>query len=142
MAKLTLDEVTESLTRVQIKNEEKDKIIEDLRLYLESLKQEREPKSKNQFFILLNDENNELAGKSFEGWVGTIPEGDNMALVISRVQDAAKNYNANTKNGAKNPIKTIGEAFAICKRKFFREQNVTPKVKESVQVILTNNKIV
>jgi hypothetical protein len=141
MSKISVDEVQSTLEDNKLEPDKVAKIISDLNRLIEELKGEKVPNQKSEFFILVDNSEGKFDGLELVGWVGTVPKGGDLGLVVSKIQDAAKDYNATTKAGAKNPVKTISEAIAFVKRKFFKAKEVTLKVKEPVRVLITSNSI-
>jgi hypothetical protein len=142
--KFDIDEITQALKDRQIPANIIGEVVRDLKKSAEDAKAHttQTTKSKNRFAVLLYDPNNELAGKEFTASVVQTPEDDDQGLILSKISDAAKAFNQNTRKGKKNPIKTIGDALMYVTRKFFKEKNVMAKTKEPCRVLITNNNLV
>lgn len=114
-------------------------IIKKVQIAAEEAKAEKNetkiPKAKNQFVIVVFDGQNKESGL-----VCQIPEGEDTGTVLSRISNAARAYNQ-TKKGAKNPIKTLGEAASV-KRKFTKQVSIIIKTPIPVRVLLSNNDLI
>jgi len=96
------------------------------------------PKAKWEHVIVLNDPDGKISGE-FTGWVVVQQEGQDTGLVLSKLQDAAKNQNESAKR-KKSLITNFGELFQALKSKFLKEKGLKIKTKESVRVLTVNGK--
>lgn len=100
----------------------------------------KEPKKKNQFVIILNNSEKKIpAGTPLTGWVAQIPEGEDAQTTLDRVKRATVKQNTKIKKFIKHPLKTLGEALQYVRRAFTKEEDVHVKTKEEVTVLLTDN---
>lgn len=145
MSKISIDEVQSVLLKQSIPKEQVVAVVKELSQIVQEEAAQRqasaEPKTKNEYTIVLSDPNNDLAGKEFTGWAIQIKAGEDAGTILTRVANATKSYNVNTRAGKKNPIKTFGEALMHVKRKFFKEQDILVKTKEPVRIVVTDNKL-
>ena len=106
----------------------------------EEEKANRAPTVKKQFVILLSDPNATLPDVEYVGWVAQIPEDDDTALTLERIQRAGYEYNT-SKKGRKYPCKTIGEICEAVGPRLMKEQDVAVKTKIPVRVVVTDNRL-
>ena len=145
MSKIALENVQTVLAELKIEPDKQDKILQELQKIIEDEKNERAenkaPKSKNEFGVILYDANNELAGKEFTASVFQVKQGFDFNTVLSKISTAARNQNVAAKR-KKNVIETIGDACMYLKRKFTKEQEVNIKTKEPIRVLISSNRLV
>jgi hypothetical protein len=116
------------------------KVLKEIQAAAAEEKEERAaakgPKLKNAFSVLLNDPENVLQGRSFSGWIVQMPEETPQALALDKARAAGHAFNQ-SKKGRKNPVKTLGEVFADCPRKFWKTDTDTKTVpKTKVQILI------
>lgn len=100
------------------------------------------PKAKNEFLVVAFEA--DLKTENPLAYVVTQKEGEDVGLVLSRLSDAAREFNG-TKKGKKHPITSFGELFSFIKRKFVKNQpgGLNIKTKEQVRVlVIKENKLV
>jgi hypothetical protein len=103
--------------------------------------EEKEPRQKNQFVVLLSDPEGILPTYAeFAAWVLQIPECESVHSTRERIDAAAHAFNA-TKKGRLLPVKTVGEAMENVPTKHFKEAQVSVKTKTPVLVVKTDNRI-
>jgi len=141
--KLSLEEIQGALAAAKIPNDQQKAVVEHLQEVIQELEAEKSstklPHQKNEYGVVLYDADGSLAGKDLTASVYTIPQGGDHGTVLARIAEAVRDQNEAAKR-KKNVIKTIGEAFAGLKRKFIKAKNINLKTKESVRVLVTNNK--
>jgi hypothetical protein len=142
MAKVDLELVRMILQRNEVDVRTISQILEDINVEIAGQvdEEEKEPKVKKQYLILISDPYGELKKKDYVGWVVQIPEGDNFYAVQERIITAAYAFNQ-SKKGRRAPIKTIAEACENVGQKYFKEQKVWIKTKEPVLVLTTDNQV-
>ena len=141
--KITIEDVEAVLLEQKVDRKAINETIIKLQEIAEENKSESDPKTKtkNQFVVVVSDPDNKLQGESLPTWIVQIKADDDHSTVLDRVRSAACEYNANSKKGRKNPLKTFGEVFQNIKRSFLKEKNVAVKTKEPVIVLITDNQI-
>lgn len=145
MIKLAIEDVMGALQEAKIPKEQQGAVLN----YLQQVAQEEQaqkeenklPKQKNEFGVILFDADGVVAGKEFTAAVYQIPQGDDHNLVLGKISQAAREQVAAAKR-KKYPINTIGEAIQNVKRKFIKDLNVNLKTKNPVRVLVSNNKLV
>lgn len=156
-----LTDVKDVLSRYDIDENIQNSILEDLSKHSQTLKEvledptdsssneelkeidsEKEsiPRVKKQWGILVSDPEHTI-NKEYMGWVFQMNEDDNIADATDKIITAAAAFNR-SKKGARNPVKTIGEACMFVPGKFFKEQNIYVKSKEPIYINITDNTLV
>ena len=102
--------------------------------------EEKPPRVKKQFVVLVSDPQGFLKGHDFAGWVLQIPEEASPVSICERIHESAYAFNA-TKKGRLLPVQTIGEAVENVPSHHFKERDVWVKTKTPVLVVTTNNEI-
>lgn len=100
--------------------------------------EEKKPRAKKQFVILLSDPEGKLPKQEMVGWVMQIPENASPHSTVDRIFKGAYDFNA-SKRGRLLPVKSVGEAIESVSAKFFKEADVWAKTKLPVAVMVTDN---
>ncbi len=144
---------TEEIQSILSKQVKSPDVIDSVMKELEKLAEEKQeeksenklPKAKNSFAIVLLAETGELKDKVSTGYVVTYKDGQDSGTILTKLSEACRAQNE-SKRGKKNPITSITDAFAALKRKFVKQVDggvgLNVKTKESVRVILSTNKLV
>lgn len=143
MPKIEVNTVAEIIQSEHVEPDTLRRIVEKMNLALqpEQADEETEPHAKKQFFVLLADPDNRLAGAGeFVAWVGQLPESESPATVADRINRTAYDFNT-TKKGRLLPVKTHGEAIENIPARFFKEAELWLKTKNPVLVLRTDNQI-
>lgn len=143
MAKIDVNQAAEIIKKHEVPPDALRAIVEEMNLAVqkEDTGEEPTPHVKKQFFILVSDPENKLAGVGdLVGWVGQLPESESPATVGDRINRAAAAFNT-TKKGRLLPVKTVGEAIENVPGKFFKESDLWVKTKTPVLVLRSNNEI-
>jgi len=142
---LSLEEIHQALKEANISPDKQDEVLIKLQNVAEELKAERAavklPKSKNEFGIIIFDQDGSLSGKELYGHVYSVKEGFDHKTILGRISSAIKDSNSVQKKKS-NFIDTIGQAFESLKRKFSKAYEFQPKSKQVVQVVISNNKLI
>lgn len=136
--KTDLDTVNMVLTKHDIEQEIRVKVLRDIETEIEKSKSEKTPKTKNQYVILAITEDENISEVPL--YVLQIPEMDNPLRIPESIGKAASAFNTSRK-GRKNPVNTVGEALEAVSRKFFKEENVSVKTNLPVFTITSTNKL-
>jgi hypothetical protein len=97
------------------------------------------PKSKNQLNVILFDANGVIPKGDYTAIVVQTKDGDPVGGIMDKIYKSAFDHNA-SKRGRKHPIKSVADALNI-KRAITKQNNIAFKVKEPVQVLITDNTI-
>jgi hypothetical protein len=138
--KVSLENVEAILLERKIEPPKVQEILKDLAQVVEEEKAERSgtPKAKWEYLIVLNDPEQKIKDE-VTGWVIQQREGQDSALALGKLTDAAKTQNESSKR-KKTLIKSFGELFQCLKPKFAKEKGVYVKTKEAVRVFKVNGK--
>jgi hypothetical protein len=143
--KVDLENVEAILLEKKVEPIKIQEILKDLTQAAEEEKQDRAaeagPKAKWEHVIVLNDPEGKLTAMKddFMGWVVQQREGQDSGLVLSKLADAAKVQNEQSKR-KKNIIKNFIELFEGLKAKWTKEKGVRIKTKDLVRVLVINGK--
>lgn len=128
---------TEKLPEPTIAN-----VVAKLKALQEDNRTEATPKSKHKYVIVLCDKDNKLAAAGdMGGFVVQMALEDDPNLLLNKIGTAVKAFNANTRKGRKNPIKTVGEAAEDLPRRFSKEAGFHFKTRGITRVITTDNNV-
>lgn len=145
MSKIDIDSILLVLKDNGIEQEKLKKITTELEKVAEDKKDSRAtnatPKAKQQYVILALDEENKLKDMNLVGFCIQIPDGDDTATVLTKIKDATKDFNENTRKGKKSPVKSLSDCALYVSRKFTKRQGVHFKHREFVRIITTDGKI-
>lgn len=133
---MNIDDLTEILRQNGVAAATITQIITDLKQAAEDNKGAAGPKAKNKFVVLLNSPTNELTNA--QAWVVQVPEETPATDIMGKLAEAAREFNANTRKGKKNPVRTLADAALTVKRKFLKAVGVNVKTKLPVETVVTN----
>ncbi len=138
MAKVDLDLVKMVLTRADIDAVKVAQIIEDIAIESKMADEgkEKEPAVKKQYVVIVSDPDGDIKSlrKDFMGWVVQIPEDDNPASALEKLEQAAFDFNS-TPRGRRIPLMTYAEACENASPKIYKESKIWVKSKEPVLLI-------
>lgn len=140
-SKIDLEEVEQVLLQRQVP--ETTAIINDLQKILEEIaaekEKEKEEKPKWESVVIINDPNGLLdraqAENELSAYVVQQEEGEDAALIISKLEDATKEHNLASKK-KKQRLYTLRDIFGGLKPKYLRDRKVKIKTKEPVRVLI------
>jgi|TARA_R110000868_G_scaffold411565_1_gene705374 hypothetical protein len=137
MSKINIDEVESVLLQKKIEPTIVQSILKELNQIVEEIANDKDttPKQKWEHVIVLNDTKGEFKGKELTGWVVQQHENDDAGLIISKLQDAAKNQNEGATK-KKSVLTSLTDIFGYLKSKFLKEKNIRIKTKEPVRVLI------
>jgi hypothetical protein len=142
--KVSLENVEAILLEKKIDPPKVQEILKDLEQAATEEKEERQagagPKAKWEHVIVLHDKDGLLKDKEIAGWVVQQQDGQDAALVLPKLSDAAKNQNEAAKR-KKNMITDLVSLFEGLKSKWTKEKGVRIKTKELTRVIITDGKL-
>ena len=145
--KLTIQEIQEVLNKQVQDPKTINSILKELEQVVSDKKEEKEnstlPKRKNDFAIIVLDEEGELEGKSLTGYVVKYKSDDDSGAILAKLSGSARLFNE-TKKGKKSPLMSIFEIFGHLKPKFLKMDStgIIIQTKEPVRIIISNNKLV
>jgi hypothetical protein len=118
-----------------------NEIVRDLTKAAEEDKEDKkanaDPKQKWEHVIILNDPEGKIKDE-FTGWVVQQRDGQDAALIVGKLQDAAKSQNETSKR-KKTLLKSFIDIFEALKPAFIvKEKGVRIKTKEAVRVLVIN----
>ena len=133
----------ESIIRESLEPAKAQEILKKIEIVSEELKNEpKQPKSKNQYSIILIDTENKITEMELTGLVIKLPAEDDVNLILGKIGDATKAFNESKKGKKKMAISTVVEAAERVKRKYFKEVGINIVTKNLIQVIKSDNKLV
>lgn len=143
MAKVSLDDVDESLTKAEIDLSTRTKVLKDLEELLAALKAEnaeKEKPPKKEPIIVCTDPNFDPDVPLF---ILHIEEGEDHNQIPQKVRRAVLSYNANKREKGKDDdcIETFGDACEALRGKQASEFGFFNTVKRPVIAIKTSNQI-
>jgi hypothetical protein len=142
MPKISLEEVQSALQASKVEPKQQEDILKYLNQVVQEIQEEKEnnkePKIKKDWGVILIDEMNEIKTDNISALVYQIPTGDDHNLVLNKIKAAIHDFNAQDQ---KNPITSISQAFCYIKPKLLKEKGVFRKTKELTTVIKTSNKL-
>ena len=140
--KIDIEQIEATLLERKIDQPTVSAILKDLVQAAEEDKADKDsngPKPKWEHVIVLNDPDGKVKADEVTGWVVVQQDGQDANLILSKLQDAAKEQNETSKR-KKNIIKGFGELFQFLKPKFLKEKGLKIKTKEGVRVLVVNGK--
>lgn len=140
--KFSVEQIEETLLQRKIDIAKVNDIIKDLVQVAEEEKQDKVsggPKAKWQHIVVLNDPEGKFTGQELTAWVLVQQDGQDAALILSKLTDAASQQNDAAKR-KKNKLTTFGDIFQSLKPKFLKEKGLKIKTKSSVRVLIVNGK--
>jgi ABC-type uncharacterized transport system auxiliary subunit len=101
---------------------------------------EKEKPAKKQFVVVVPTGEGGVKADELAALVFQIPEEDSPFSIVSRVEEAARAFNATAK-GRRIPVETLGDAVQYIKNAIWKDQGVLVKTKDLVSVVFTTNAI-
>ena len=101
------------------------------------------PKKKYKHLIVASDPTgaNRKLLEETPMWVFKVPEEEKHTEVMDRFFKGVYDFNANSRKGRKNPVKTVGDGIQNVPTKHFKPNKSPVLTKEAVIVLITDNKI-
>jgi len=145
MSKISIEEVQGVLEERQVPNA--TQIIKDLEQIIAELQAEKEAnkedKPKYEYVVVLNDPSGKLAAdkadETVTAFVVQQEEGEDPALIFSKLSDAAKDQNEGAKT-KKSRLQNMRDIFDGLKSKYLKEKKVKIKTKDPVRILITDGK--
>lgn len=145
--KIDIDLVEHILSKYKIDQKTTESIIEDARAEAEAAKADAggdgQKKSKFKYVIVAADADGsaKVVLERTPFWVFKVKDEENHTDVLPRFFKGVYNFNANSRKGKKNPIKSVGDGIQAVGTKYFKPEKSPILTKEPVIVIVTDNKI-
>ncbi len=99
-------------------------------------------KSKYKYLIVASDPDKQIPNlENVPMWVFKVKDEEAHTDVLKRFYKGVYDYNAKSRKGKKNPIKTIGDGIQAVGPKFFKPEKSPVLTKEPVIILVTDNKI-
>lgn len=133
---MNIDDIVEILNQNSVPAATVKQIVADLKQAEEDNKPDPKSKSKNKFVVVLNSPTNELANA--QAWVVQVSEETDAKTVLTKVDEATREFNSSTRKGRKSPVKGFAQAARLVKRKFFKTVGVNIKNKEAAETVVTD----
>ena len=117
----------ESIIRQSLEPAKAQEILKKIEIVSEELKNEpKQPKSKNQYSVILIDTENKIPQDiELTGLVVKLPLEDDVNLILGKISDCAREFNAAKKKKGKMDVSSISEAAAVVKRRYYKEKNIS-----------------
>lgn len=143
MNKIAIDEVESVLLEHKVK--EANSIMNELQRILDELKEEKEKnkeeRPKWEYVVVLNDTLGKLTKEQeneLSAYVVQQEEGEDSGIIFSKIDDAAKVQNEQTKR-KNSKLENFRDKMEGLKPKFLKEKKLKIRTKESVRILIRNN---
>ena len=138
--KFSLEDIEGTLAKVELENDKKSAVIEELEKMAQELQAQREnsPRVKKQLVVLHQDGVDDDFSESYN-WVIQIDEEMDHNDILPLIERAKKNYIDSTRR-TKKDVETLQSALRNIPRKDFSNLGLGVKTKEPVIVIKTEGK--
>lgn len=144
--KVDIDDVEHILTKYKIDRKTIDSVVEEVTAAAEDAKGPNVgngKKTKYKHLIVASDPDGTKTKLLEETpmWVFKVPEDEKHTEVMGRFFKGVYDFNAKSRKGKKNPVKTVGDGIQTVPTKFFKPNKSPVLTKEQVIVLVTDNKI-
>ena len=142
--KVDIEDVQLALSQYGVDQKTAQKIVEDVRQAAEDAKGDGAPakKTKNKYLIVASDPEGKYPNLSeIPMWVFKVPSEENHTEVLSRFFKGVYEFNAKSRKGRKNPIRSVADGIQAVGTKFFKPKKSPILTKEPVVVLITDNKV-
>jgi len=100
------------------------------------------PKAKYKYLVVASDPDGLIPNlENVPMWVFKVPEEEKHTEVMARFFKGVYDFNAKSRKGRKNPIKSVGDGIQAVGSKHFKPAKSPIVTKEPVIVLVTDNKI-
>ncbi len=144
MSKISIEDVQSALQAIKVDPKQQEAVLKYLNQVVQEIQEEKEnnkePKVKKEFGVLIIDELGEVKTDNISALVYQINVGDDHNEVPNKIRAAVNEFNE-TEKGKKDPIKSISQAFCYIAPKYFKKYNLVKKTKELCFIIKSNNKL-
>jgi hypothetical protein len=144
--KVDLADVEHILTKYKIDQKVIENVVEEAKQAAEDAKgdgaEQGGKKLKYKYLIVASDPDKQIPNlENIPMWVFKVPDDEKHTEVLPRFFKGVYAYNAGSRKGKKNPIKSIGDGIQAVGTKFFKPAKSPILTKEPVIVLVTDNKI-
>ncbi len=143
--KVDLADVEHIISKYKVDAKTADKIIEEIKQAAEDAKGDAggaEKKTKYKYLIVASDPDKQVPNlENIPMWVFKVPDEENHTEVLPRFFKGVYAFNAGSRKGKKNPVKTVGDGIQAVGTKFFKPAKSPIVTKQPVIVLVTDNKI-
>jgi len=143
--KIDLSDIEHILNKHKIDASLVKKVVEDAKQAAEDAKADAgtgEKKGQYKHLIVVSDPNGEYPNiQNVPMWIIKVKEDEKHTDVLPRLYKAVYEFNAKSRKGRKNPIKTFGDAMQSVPPKFYKPEKNPVVTKEPVIVLVTDNTI-
>jgi len=146
--KVDITDVEHILAKYKIDQKTIEKVVDDVKQATEDAKADNAgdgdgKKMKYKHLIVASDPDGTKTKLLEETpmWVFKVPEDEKHTDVMGRFFKGVYDFNAKSRKGKKNPIKSVGDGIQAVPTKHFKPNKSPVLTKEPVIVIVTDNKI-
>lgn len=145
--KVDIADVEHILTKYKLDTKLVEKIVDDAKQAAEDAKPDAGgaagPKAKYKYLIVASDPTGTLTAtlENVPMWVFKVKEDEKHTDVLPRFFKGVYDFNARSRKGRKNPIKSVGDGIQAVGSKHFKPEKSPIVTKEPVIVLVTDNKI-
>lgn len=136
MSKITIETVQKALIQSRIDDDSRKEVLKKIREFVESDKEEPEPRVKRQLVpVVFGDDGDDMTAS-----IIAIPEDEHPGKVLSIISAAATDFNA-SKRGRKLPVMNVAETIENVSARFFKEHGAVVRTKTPVVVVRSDNEL-
>lgn len=145
--KVDIEDVEHIISKYQVDQKTAQLIVADIKQAAEDAKADaageaKAKKTKYKYLIVASDPDKQVPNlENIPMWVFKVPDEENHTDVLPRFFKGVYAYNAGSRKGKKNPIKSVGDGIQAVGSKFFKPAKSPILTKEPVIVLVTDNKI-
>jgi len=143
--KIDIDEIPQILLSLKVDQKTVQQVADKLREVAEDNAAEagpKGPKSKYKYLVVASDPDNLYPQlENIPMWVFKVKDEEKHTDVLPRFFKGVYDFNAKSRKGKKNPIKSVGDGIQTVGPKFFKPEKSPILTKNPVIVLKTDNKI-
>mgnify|MGYP001256727747 CR=1 FL=1 len=143
--KVDIEDIQLALSQHGVDQKVARQIIEDVTQAAEDAKggSAAKKKTKYKYLIVASDPDGTKKAQieNTPMWVFKVPDEEKHTDVLPRFYKGVYDFNAKSRKGRKNPIKTVGDGIQTVGSKHFKPNKSPILTKEPVIVLVTDNKI-
>lgn len=136
MSKITIETVQKALIQSRIDDDSRKEVLKKIREFVESDKEEPEPRVKRQLVpVVFGDDGDDMTAS-----IIAIPEDEHPGKVLDIISAAATDFNASPR-GRKLPVMNVAEAIENISARFFKAHGAVVRTKTPVMVVRSDNEL-
>lgn len=143
--KIDIDEIPQILLSLKIDSKTVQQVADKLREVAEDNAADagpKAPKGKYKYLIVASDPENKYPDiENVPMWVFKVKDEEKHTEVLPRFFKGVYDFNAKSRKGRKNPIKSVGDGIQAVGAKHFKPEKSPILTKEPVIILKTDNKI-